>query len=309
MNKLKSKLKIKDGLKKKIQEEANSGKDTRFLNYFDLKDGEKMHILFVPDVNKELWTKYKLHGPNLKVNGVRNIRCSDEARQIECPACQYGYSLLNEGKEDENDYEEYKEEAKRWFSRELHIAQCIVLESPFEVQASPDGNQVKLMHLPFAVKSIIEESVIEGLVDEDKVATTPFVLKNKKTGTNNGYKTSYYMRNEVEDKDLEYFDDLMVEPYDFESLDCIPENVSESDVQVWLDKAMTTVYSDEEEEEQKEDEQKEDEKPARSSRKPKKPDPESKDEEDEKEEEEEKGQKASDGKKSSLRNRLKNMER
>lgn len=316
MANIKDKLKLKKGMKEKIKQEASGNKnDPRILNYYDLKDGEKMHILFVPDVNGEIWTKFKIHGPNLNEKGVGGVRCSDEANQTDCPACQQGYELLNEGKEDDNDYEEYKEEAKRWFARENFIAQCLVLESPFEVNESPDGNQVKLIRLPYAVKSIIEESVIEGLIDEDEICTTPFVLKNKKTGNgkNNGYKTSYFARQEVTDEELEYFEDLMVEPYDFSDLDLIPKASTEKEVQKWLDGAIKKVYGGSGDEDEDDDDSADDEKNVKRQAKSKSKTPaESEPDEDpdaEEESSDEKEDKDKPKKSSSIRDRLKNMDR
>lgn len=307
MSDLKKKLKLKTGLKKKIEQESNGGKDLRILPYYDLKDGEKMNILFVPDENGDLWTKYKVHGPNLGVKGVGGVRCSDEARQNECPACQRGYALLNEGKEDGNDYEAYKEEAKRWFAREYVLAQCLVLESPFEVPESPDGNQVKLMYLPYAVKNLIEESVLEGLIEEEDICTTPFVLKNKKNGNNNGYKTSYFARKQVEDEDLEYFEDLKVEPYDFTDLDIVPDETTETEVEEWLEKATHKVYDDDEEEEKKEGRPRTRTKPSRPSRKEEDDDHQQHEEEEEHNDDDDDSSKPSGA--GSLRDRLNKLKR
>jgi len=257
---LKNKLKLKTNLKKKIENESAPKKDTRYLNFYDLKDGEKMKILFVPCAGSgELYRKWKVHGPNLGIRGVGGVRCSDEANQQDCPACQQGYALLNEGKEDGNDYEAYKEEAKKWFSREFTLAQCLVLEAPFEVSESPDNNEVKLIRLPWAIEEKIRESVLEGIVDEDDICLRPFVIKNTMNGKYNTYKNSFFHPKQVDDEVLEAFDDedLVVEPYDLETIDVIPEETTEAEVEAWLEKAIAKYNQengtdDDEEEEEKE---------------------------------------------------------
>lgn len=238
---LKNKLKLKTNLKDKIKKENAPKKDTRFLNYYDLKDGEKMTILFIPCAETgELYNKYKVHGPKLGIKGLKSIRCADEANQDDCPACQQAFALLNEGREDGNDYETYKEEAKKFFPSDKTVAQCVVLESPVDISESPDSNEVKLISLTYAMEEKIRESILEGLVDEDDICLRPFVIKNNMQGKFNSYKNSYFHPKQVTDEVLEAFDDedLNVTPYDLTSDDIIPAEVSSDEMQEWLDNAI-----------------------------------------------------------------------
>lgn len=235
------KLKLKSNLKKQIEDEAKSGgTDNRFLNYWDLKDGEKVKILFVPDTNGELWGKFKKHGPSLKVRGAGSIRCAYESSSEDCPACQKGFDLLNLEKETGD--KSYKDEAKKWFARDYTVMSCIVLDSPFEVSEAPDHNQVKLIYVPYAIEKLIKEAVTEGQLDEDELCRTPFFIKKgKNAGGYAEYTSSYFARKPVTDEELEFFDDQVVEQYDYGTIDVIPPATTTEEVEEWLVKAVEAV--------------------------------------------------------------------
>jgi len=230
------KMKIKKDLKNEINNEKKGGKDLRILNYYDLKEGEKMKVLLIPDVNGELWTKFKKHGPNLKLPGAGSVNCAYTSSGDNCPACQKGFDLLNEFN-DTGD-KAYKEEAKRWFARDYTIVSVIVLESPIEVNESEDHNQVKIMYLPYAMENMIKETVSEGQIDQDDIPFTPLVIKKtKNAGGWASYENSYFAREKIEEEDMEVFDDMVVEQYDYSDLDIIPPAASSEDVAKWLEKA------------------------------------------------------------------------
>lgn len=229
-------LKIKTDLKKQISNERQGGKDTRFLNYYNMKEGEKMTILFLPDENGELWRKFSKHGPNLKTPGAGSINCAYKSNGQDCPACKKGFEFLNLEKETGD--KAYREEAKKWFSKDYTLTQCLVLDAPMEIDEAPDGNQVKLMYLPFAVENIIKEAVTEGLVPEDELCETPFVIK--KTSNQGGfasYENSYFSRKTISEEELDVFDDFKIEQYNFDTLDVIPTPTTTEEVQQWLTKA------------------------------------------------------------------------
>lgn len=237
------KLKLKNNLKQQIEEESKKGgggNDPRFLNYWDLKDEEKVKILFVPDVNGELWARFRKHGPSLNVRGAGSIRCAYESSGVDCPACQKGFDLLN--LEKETGAKEYKDEAKRWFAKEYVLMSCIVLDSPFEVNEAADHNQVKLTYVPYGIEKLIKEAVTEGQLGEDDLCTTPFFIKKT---TNKGgyadYSNSYFARKAVTDDELEFFSDLKVEQYDYSTLDLIPAASTTEEVEEWLVKAVEAV--------------------------------------------------------------------
>lgn len=243
MAKLNLNLKLKSNLKKQIEDEdkKSGGNDPRMVNFYDLKDGEKMKVLFVGDVNGELWAKFRKHGPNLKVRGLAGIRCAHESSGVECAACQKGFDFLNQSKEAGDD-KSLKDEAKTWFARDYTVMSLLVLESPFEVKESPDKNEVKLMYVPYAIEKIIKEAVTEGVLDEDELCQTPFYIKKT---TNQGgyaeYTSSYFARKSVTDEELEYFEDRVVEQFDYSTLDIIPAPTTEEELADWVVKAVAAV--------------------------------------------------------------------
>lgn len=244
----KLKLKLKSDLKKTV-ESGNKKGDSRYLNYFDLKKDEKMVILLLPDVNGELWTEYRNHGPNLGVRGVGSMRCIHEATGETCPMCQQGFEALDLFKETGD--EEYKKLAKKWFARDYTIMSCLVLESPFEVSESPDHNEVKLFSVPYAIKNKIKQAVIEGEIDEDLLFQTPFVIKKtENTGGFASYEHSYFRRQLLNDDETEYFEDRVVEQFDYQNLDALPPIPTLEEVSKWIEKAAAALNLETEEEEE-----------------------------------------------------------
>lgn len=247
----KLKLKLKGNLKEKIEKESTrGGSDPRFLPFYDMKDGTKMRVLFVPDVNGELWTKAKKHGPNMKVRGLKAIRCLHDATGEKCPACEKGFDLLNLSKETNDS--SYKEEAKKWFARETTYMSVLVLDSPIEIPESPNKNEVKIFAVPFSVEKIIREAITEGQVDESEICSTPFYIKKT---TNGGgfadYSSSYFDRRPVTDEEMEFFEhpDIVVEQYDYENFDVVPAAPSSEEMRDWILEASKALSGSEEKEE------------------------------------------------------------
>ena len=240
---LREKLKMKVSLRQQIEAEksAGGGKDLRYLNFYDLKNEQKMSVLIVPDANGALWSKYKLHGPNLKVagkyiKGVGSISCAYHSSGVDCPACQQGFDYLNLEKETGD--KAYREEAKRWIGRDTTIISVLVLESPIEIDESSDKNQVKLMRLPFKVEQMIQNHIAEGIIPEDELYSTPLVIKKTETkGGQASYETSYFERKTVGDDVLDAFDGEVVDLYDYGTLDAIPKATTTAEVAEWLDAA------------------------------------------------------------------------
>lgn len=240
---------LKTNLKKDIENENSGGsEDKRKLNYYSMKEGEKMRILFVPDENGEFWSKFSLHGPQLKINGadgkprgvrgVNAINCSYKSSAEDCPACQKGFDLFAQAK-DTGD-KSYKEEGKKWMPKDYTLTSCIVLDSPVEVNEDSEGNQVKLFYLPYAVENIIKEAITEGILDEDELCSTPFVIKKtKNSGGWGSYENSYFERKQIDEEELEYLEDMTVNQFDYSTLDVIPQNTTTEELVEWLANAET----------------------------------------------------------------------
>lgn len=241
------KTKLKGNLKKDIENENKSNNDDkRKLNYYSMDDGEKMRILFVPDVHGEFWAKFSMHGPQLKikgadgkdrgVRGVNAINCCYKSSAEECPACQKGFDLFAKAKETGD--KDFKEEGKKWMPKDYTLTSCIYLDSPVEINQDPTGNQVKLFYLPYAVENIIKEAVTEGIIDEDELCSTPFVIKKtKNSGGFPSYENSYFERKLIKDEELEYLEDMVVEQFDYSTLDVIPKNTTTEELEEWLEDA------------------------------------------------------------------------
>jgi len=224
--KLREKL-LKDDEEKKSKK---GGGDKRFLNYFDLKENGKMTIRLLPDAGDtgEYWSEYEIHGGGLKLRGLDNINCSYSSSGEDCPVCQHSWGYHNDGN---------KEEAKRWRSNSKHLAQCIVMDSPIEVNETDDGNPIKLINLPYAVYEILKEAVIEQQVDE--IMDTDFIIK--RTIGSNGYPAydkSYFARKEepLSDEIFEAFDSGELVLFDLFAES--PDVTTTEDMDKWLDKAI-----------------------------------------------------------------------
>jgi hypothetical protein len=270
MASLLKKLNIKKSLKTQIETSTAKGgykPDERMLPYYELKVGEKIKLMLLPDSEGELWAKFKKHGPQLKVTkngkttgvyGVGSVNCAHTSSGDQCPACQKGFDYLNLEKETGD--KAYREEAKKWFGKDYTLMSCIVLDSPFDVPPNPDGSSVKIINLPYKVEQYIINQVSEGNVPEDEVFVTPFYLKKTRNeGGFDSYETSYFGRKLLSDEEVEEIDESVggIELYDYTTLDLIPADTSTADVQEWLDVAVvkydtangTTPVAEEEEEE------------------------------------------------------------
>jgi len=224
---------LKETLIKQAEEQktkkANKG-DKRFLNYFDLKENEKMKIRLLPDGGDSgaYWKEYNIH--SIKAKGVDSIRCSYESNGDPCDICDYSYNFHLEGDKDNNG---------KWRAHSKFLAQCIVLEAPFEVNGhdDEDENPVKLFSMPYGVYEYITEQVIEDQVGE--LMDTDFYIKKVK-GSNgyNNYDKSYFAKNEdpLEDTIIDEFESGELKLYDFAEI--VPEETTSEQMSEWLDHAI-----------------------------------------------------------------------
>jgi hypothetical protein len=98
------------------------------------------------------------------------------------------------------------------------------------------------MYVPFNMRKVIKEAIIEGQVEEDMITSIPFIIKKTKNqGNQAAYDSSYFARETVTDEELEYFDDLLVEQYDYSDLDIIPDSTTTEEVREWLEKALDII--------------------------------------------------------------------
>ena len=218
----------------KNDEEKKKGKggggDKRFLNYFKLEDGEKMTIRLLPDGGDsgEYWSEYEQHA--IKTKGVDPVRCSYESNGESCDVCNYSYQFHLDGDKKNN---------TKWMGKSKFLAQCLVIDAPFEVNGHDDENEnlVKLFSMPYGVYEIIKEAVIEDQIGD--IMDTDFIIKNVK-GKNgySNYDRSYFAKKE------EPLDAGVVAAFDsgdlvlFDFAEIVPEATTSDEMTEWLDHAI-----------------------------------------------------------------------
>jgi len=226
---------LREKFVKKDQEQKakkNSG-DKRFLNYFDLEFGEKMTIRLLPDGGDsgEYYLEYSTHGPNLKTRGVKSIACSYMSSGEDCPACGKSFDFYNDGD---------KTEAQKWRRKETHIGQCLVIDSPIEIDECEDSNPVKLMYLPWGMLEQIKEAIMEGQVD-DPMDVDFVIKKTKNQGGYADYSKSYFVKTvePLDDEILDAFDNGEMSLYDLSEE--LPAPTTTEEVAAWLEKTEEIV--------------------------------------------------------------------
>lgn len=229
-------LKLKTSLKSVIEnEEKSSGaskKDPRYLNYFDMKEGQRMEVLFLPCASGESsWTTDHVHGPRAKVGqqrvrGVAPIACSRMQLGEKCVICDEMFAHYQAGD---------KEAGNRLQVTERTTAQVLVIKSDIEVLYPEDGNIVKLFNVPDSIVKKVKQAIMEEQVDEDELHLTPFVIKVTKNGEYNQYDTSFFKRNNVTDEEFdELLDGAVVNQYDFSNGEFQTTPASPDEQQTWL---------------------------------------------------------------------------
>ena len=142
-------LKLKTSLKSVIENEEKSAgsskKDPRYLNYFEMKEGQRMEVLFLPCASGESsWATDHVHGPRAKVGqqrirGVAPIACSRMMSGEKCVICDEMFAKYQAGD---------KEAGNRLQVTERTTAQVLVISSDIEVLYPEDGNVVKFFNVP-----------------------------------------------------------------------------------------------------------------------------------------------------------------
>ena len=251
MSKLLKRLKMKTSVREQIEREERPAKrptDLRVLNYHDMKDGERMELLFLPWEDGTFWKEYKVHGPNISdskgryISGVKNVGCTHEIGQ-KCPGCQMGYDFLDLRKSTGD--EQYLVEAKKWFGKDYRLMQCIVLNSPVEVNQDPDGNRVKLVSMPYGAFKTVRSGIVDGVIDEEEISTTPFILKKEHPEGKKfaSYDGSYWARKPIDPSELADIPDEEIRFFEYEELrgNYLPELPTIEAVQKWVDETEVLV--------------------------------------------------------------------
>lgn len=218
--------KVKSTLRDEIIKDREGGtqqKDLRKLNYYDLDFGQSMKILFLPDESGELYVTYRTH--NVPFNsGIRasTVVCPRKGHPRECPICMHSYETYQNGDRDT---------ARLFRAKDHFLTQAVVLESPIDINETPD-NIVKLVNLTYAMKGKIEESVIEQIVD-DPTEHAFVIKKTKNSGGYAAYDNSYFRPEpaEIPDVILEAQENGLIQPYSL--LNEVPEPADLDELEKW----------------------------------------------------------------------------
>lgn len=227
---------LREKFMKRDEEEKSkkSGKgDKRFLNYYDLDFGEKMTIRLLPDGGDsgEYYLEYATHGPNLKTRGVTGIACSYTSSGEDCSVCAKSFDHHSDGD---------KDEAFKWRRKETFIGQCLVIDSPIEINETEDVNPVKLVYLPWGMVDVIKEAITEGQVENPM--DVDFIIKKTKNKGNRAEYGKSYFANSVEPLDddiLDAFDNGEMNLYDLSEE--LPAATTSEEMEEWLEKTIKIV--------------------------------------------------------------------
>lgn len=252
MSKLRNRLTITQDLKKTIAEDKESRgskkSDKRFLNYWDLPFEGKMKIVLVPDVNGQLMKKYAIHGPKMDVRGLPSVGCSRVNQGLECSICDVGFDIIRESKDLKSvtQQKKMKEAGKAWLQKDCTLLSCIVIDSgDVEVQQTEDGNEVKLFMVPYKVEEMIKNAIEDGLIDQEDIPNTALVIKKTRQAGSDvaSYEHSFFERKKLADEVLDAFDsdDVVVNLFDYEDLDVIPADPTESEANEWINTAYAKL--------------------------------------------------------------------
>lgn len=208
--------------------EGRRKENPKVLPYYKLDFDERMDIMFVPYEDGELFKHFKKHGPNMKNAAVGTIDCIYHSRGESCPACAKGFSYVVDGKG--------TPESRAWMAKDYYVAQCVVVDSPFDIEPLEDGNQVRIFYMPFAVMEKIRESYAEGII-EDPTEHVFVIKKSKSKGGDASYANSYFRPEPASDEIFDAFADEVVEVHDLLEEGIEPEEVTLEEVEEWVEKA------------------------------------------------------------------------
>jgi len=227
--------------RKRQQQKKEKGKgDPRFLNYYELKEGETMTIRILPDGgdnDESFFAEYAVHEGNQEI-GVKTVPCANNWGE-RCPICAKSYELYQDG----------DDTSKAFRKNTKYIAQCVVVDSPIEINENPDGGIIKLIHMPFQMYDVAVEGIMNGTVEDpfDLEDGNMFVIKKTKQGKYNRYDKSYWQA-----KPSMVPEEILVELVKDENelLDLstlIPDSVEMSALEEWLDKVESSLEDGDEE--------------------------------------------------------------
>lgn len=237
-----TKVKLNKDRIKKAYDDAESGgsskRDPRVVPYFKLDFDQKMSVILIPYPNGDLFKKFSKHGPNLQMPGVGTIGCMRENQRDQCPICQHGFDIMQDD----------KEEGLKWMPKDYFVYQCVVVDSPVELEQLPDNNEARILYAPKAVHDVIHNAIKEGLIDDPTEHEVVIKKTKRKNSKNATYENSYVNQLPIPDDVVEAFEGAVIDAYDLESewtdgdgdehYAIVPPEVDEDEATEWLDNAI-----------------------------------------------------------------------
>ncbi len=230
-----NKTKINENLREKLlkdreEQEAGSNNDARVLNYFDLQYGEQIEVLLVADDAGELFYEYSSHTAPRGSN-VRGINCSFSSSREPCCVCDYGWELYQRTNN--------KDLSGKWRRKNHILGQVLPLNFPktLSIPESEDGNLVKLFYMPWGIKELIVDSLINQTIS-DPTEHVLVIKKTKNQGGKPAYNKSYFKTEKVVLDPVyeELYANGQIKPYNLKAE--LPAPTTSQDMETWLRTAL-----------------------------------------------------------------------
>lgn len=230
-----NKTKINENLRSKFlkdreEQEAGSGNDSRVLNYFDLDYGQQIEVLLVADEAGELFYEYSSHNAPRGTN-VKGSNCSYTSSREPCCVCEYGWDIYTRTSD--------QDLSGKWRRKNHILGQVLPLNMPkgFSVPESEDGNLVKLFYMPWGIKELIVDSLINQTIS-DPTEHVLVIKKTKNQGGKPAYNKSYFKVEKVVLDPVyeEAYANGLIKPYNLKAE--LPAPTTSQDMETWLRAAL-----------------------------------------------------------------------
>ncbi len=227
-----------DRIKQSAEKASSGGKkdDPRFLNYYNLADEDQSIVVRFLPVNEsgDIFLDYHIH--QHKDRSIPTVACAYRSSNQDCPVCSAGWDAYQAGD---------KTTSMMLKSQEKILAQVVVVHSDIPIAVSDDGNMVKLMHVPFAIRDEVLKQINNGLITGD-LMEVDFVIK-RAIGKNKQphYKNSFFKPNGGYSIPQEFIDSFDAgNSYLYDMTKEVPAATTTADMQEWLDKVNSLGNGD-----------------------------------------------------------------
>lgn len=146
--------------------EGNNGFWEKFFPFYKMDFDQVTTIRFLPDLDEDnplgFIVENKYH--ELMVNGKKKRIACMKMYGEPCPCCEASQKYYNEGDQ---------EMGKKFWRKIDYIAQCIIVNCPFDYPVTAEENPVRLVSLSTKLYGKVENAIVKGDLDE-----MPFNMQN-----------------------------------------------------------------------------------------------------------------------------------